>query len=68
MKPIQVSIVHPVQLFNRETSIKGLRFNLIYGNNADLYGIDIGLVNRTSGITKGFQYGLVGLAANSRDA
>ena len=61
-KPIQISLVTPIQIFPPETDIAGLRLNILYGRNASVTGIDIGLVNHTtSGISKGWQYGLVGL-------
>lgn len=58
--PIQLSLFHPVQIFPAETSVKGLRLNLIYGVNHDVVGIDLGLVNRVTGMAKGYQGGLVG--------
>jgi hypothetical protein len=58
-KPIQLSLFDPIQIFDREQSIKGLRLNLIYGLNADVTGIDLGLVNRASGTVKGIQWGFV---------
>ena len=57
------TIVDPIQIFDNETSIKGVRFNLIYGVNKELRGLDVGLINRTSGTTKALQWGpLVGIA------
>jgi hypothetical protein len=61
-KPIQIALWNPAQVFPEDTSIHGLRLNLLYGVNRDMYGIDLGLVNHTTGTVKGYQYGLVGLA------
>jgi hypothetical protein len=62
-KIIQLALFNPVQIFHEDYSIKGLRLNLIYGNNASVTGLDIGLVNRTSGKQSvGVQWGIVGLA------
>ena len=61
-KPVQLALFDPAQVFDRDTSVRGLRLNLIYGYNRELRGLDLGLVNRTSGTTKGLQYGLVGVA------
>lgn len=59
-KPIQISLIAPVQLYPVETSIKGLRINLIYGKNESVAGLDIGLINE-AGSFKGLQYGAVGI-------
>ena len=62
-KIVQVALFNPVQIFPEEDSITGFRLNLLYGNNAGVTGLDIGLVNRTiekKGI--GVQWGLLGLA------
>lgn len=59
-KPVQLSLFTPIQIFPEETSITVFRFNLIYGSNASVTGLDLGLVNRTtSGVSKAFQIGLV---------
>ncbi len=61
-RPIQVSLVTPIQIFSEDVSITGLRLNLLYGRQASVTGIDLGLVNHTtSGVTKGVQWGLVGI-------
>ncbi|MGH2570192.1 MAG: LA_2272 family surface repeat-containing protein [bacterium] len=60
-KPIQIALFDPVQIFDRSMSIKGGRLNVLYGFNADVRGLDIGLANRTSGSVKGFQWGVFGL-------
>jgi hypothetical protein len=61
-RPIQLSLVTPIQIFSEDDSIKGFRLNLLYGRNASIKGVDLGLVNHTtSGISKGWQLGLVGV-------
>ncbi len=61
-KPIQLALFNPVQIFNENTSITGLRISLLYGKNATVKGLDWGLVNHTtSGVSKGVQFGLVGI-------
>ncbi len=59
-KPIQIALWNPVQIFPEETSVMGVRLNILYGVNRNVTGIDIGIGNRTTGDQKGFQYGLVG--------
>lgn len=55
--PLQVSLVYPIQVFPKETKVQGLRLNLLYGVNDAMSGIDLGLVNRTTGTTQGLQLG-----------
>jgi hypothetical protein len=59
VKPINLSLVDPIQIYNRDTAIKGFRFNLIYGNNAGIKGVDIGLANWNTGDLVGLQWGAV---------
>ncbi|MBN1302678.1 MAG: hypothetical protein JW995_15775 [Melioribacteraceae bacterium] len=62
-KPVQISLFNPVQLYDETTSITGLRINLLYGKNTKITGLDFGLVNHTtSGVSKGVQFGVVGIA------
>lgn len=56
--PIQLSLFHPAQIFPKETKVQGLRINLIYGVNDEMTGIDLGVVNKTTGPTQGLQLGL----------
>ena len=56
--PISISFYNPIQIINERDDVKGMRFNLIYGANHDISGIDLGLVNRSYGIQKGFQFGV----------
>lgn len=61
-KPVQLALFNPVQIFDENTSITGLRINIIYGKNAQVSGLDWGLINHmTSGVSKGVQFGLVGI-------
>jgi hypothetical protein len=61
-RPIQLSLVTPIQIFPPEDDITGIRFNLIYGRNTSVTGVDLGLINHcTGGVSKGLQYGLVGI-------
>jgi hypothetical protein len=61
-RPIQLALVTPIQIFPEGNSIGGVRLNLLYGRNASVSGVDLGLVNHTTtGMSKGWQHGLVGL-------
>ena len=62
-RPIQLSLVSPIQIFPENYTITGVRLSLIYGRNASVTGLDWGLVNHTtSGESMGVQFGLVGIA------
>jgi hypothetical protein len=58
-KPINLALFDPVQIFKKDVAIKGFRFNLIYGNNAGMKGLDIGIANWVTGETVGIQWGVI---------
>ncbi len=61
-RPVQLSLLTPVQLFPEGDAITGVRLNLLYGRNAWVHGVDLGLVNHTtSGTSKGVQFGIVSI-------
>lgn len=60
-KPAQFAFFEPWQVFDKDTSIGGFRFNLIYGYNKDVTGLDFGMVNRASGTVSGIQLGAVNI-------
>ncbi len=56
---IQLSLFTPLQIRHEEDSIKYFRFNLLYGRNTSLVGLDLGLVNHlTAGESRSLQFGL----------
>ncbi|MBN1268382.1 MAG: hypothetical protein JXB04_02250 [Kiritimatiellae bacterium] len=57
VRPLQLAIWHPLQMIDDQTSIVGLRLSLVYGENADLTGLDIGLVSLTDGDMRGVGLG-----------
>jgi hypothetical protein len=60
--PIQLSLFSPVQIVPEGKAISVVRLSLLYGKNTSVTGLDWGLVNHcTSGTSKGFQTGLVGM-------
>jgi hypothetical protein len=59
-KAVNLSLFNPIQIFPEDTSVKYFRFSLIYGKNATLTGLDMGLVNHlTAGESKALQLGFV---------
>ena len=61
MTPFQLSLFKPAQIFSPATPVRGIRVNLIYGEQASVWGVDVGSVNRTTSEMLGFQYGVVNL-------
>jgi hypothetical protein len=62
-RPIQLSLVTPVQIYPEEDSISGIRLNLLYGRNSTVRGLDLGFVNHTTtGLSKGVQLGFLNMS------
>jgi hypothetical protein len=62
-KPIQIALFAPVQIFSEECAITGVRWNILYGKNSSVTGLDFGLVNRTTEKKSfGVQFGIMGFA------
>ncbi|MEM7180762.1 MAG: hypothetical protein AAF518_07610 [Spirochaetota bacterium] len=55
--PFQFALVDPLQLFDDDVSVIGLRINLFFGENREVYGLDVGLANfvkyASAGLTTG---------------
>ncbi len=61
-KSISLGLVTPVQIVPKEEGVAGFRLSLIYGQNTNVTGLDLGLINHTtSGTSTGIQWGLVNL-------
>lgn len=58
VRPIQIALYNPIQIVHRDTSIHGLRLNLLYGENYDVVGFDFGVKNNVSHNFSGLQLGL----------
>lgn len=62
-KPIQIALFTPLQIFSEDVSITGVRWNVLYGKNSSVTGLDFGLVNRTTEkMSVGVQFGIMGFA------
>lgn len=60
--PVQIALVAPsLQLVSADSDVSGLRLSL-YGRNANMTGLDIGLIAQTTGDFKGIQWGLAGIS------
>ncbi len=60
--PFQISIFDPVQIVDADVAIHGFRWNIIYGNNASVSGLDIGFFNKVQGDLSGVAFGAVNCA------
>jgi hypothetical protein len=56
--PFQLSLITPVQLVHTDRSICGVRLNLLYGSNREVWGLDAGAVNK-AGNFSGIELGLL---------
>jgi len=63
-RPIQLSLVPSVQLFDRSTDVAGLRLAIV-GENRNVTGIDVGFGLLTKGDFAGVSWGLVNLVDGS---
>jgi hypothetical protein len=61
VSPFQLALVSPVQLVSPATSVSGLRLSLIYGENHDVTGLDLGIAGHTTGNFAGVQFSAVSL-------
>ena len=43
----QLALYSPAQVFKKETAVKGLRVNILFGKNDSVSGLDIGLFSRS---------------------
>ena len=59
-EPFQIALWTPIAARPDDVGITIFRFNLIYGRNVYVKGLDLGLANHcTGGVTKAWQVGLV---------
>ena len=63
-KPVNLALVTPIQIFPAEQAIGGVRLNVIYGRNAALAGLDVGIANHIVGEGKGVQLGAVNISGS----
>jgi hypothetical protein len=57
--PVQIGIWEPIQIFDRDYSIVGIRLNPLRGTNRSVMGVDVGIWNQVEDDSWGFQLGLV---------
>lgn len=55
--PLQLSFYAPLQIAPEDSDVYGLRLALPYGVNHNVYGLDVGIWNVTTGVQFGLQLG-----------
>jgi hypothetical protein len=63
--PLQLAIVSPIQMVNPNTSITGLRLDIISGENVNVYGIDMGIINKVNRTMAGIEIGAINFTGNT---
>jgi hypothetical protein len=63
--PVQLALFDPVQIVKSDQSVGILRIDLIYGKNAGVTGLDVGLINHTTGDEGGLGYGVANIVQGS---
>ena len=60
--PVMVSLVTPVQAPYSSYDVKGFRLSLLYGDCQDFTGLDVGVIDHTSGDFTGLAIGGINIA------
>lgn len=63
--PIQLALFDPAQIVKNDQSVGILRIDLIYGKNVNVTGLEVGLINHTTGNQGGFTYGVASVVQGS---
>jgi hypothetical protein len=63
--PIQLALFAPAQIVPADQPVGGFRFDLLYGKNSGMTGVDWGLVNHTTGTELAWQAGAVNYVEKS---
>jgi hypothetical protein len=61
IKPFNLALLPQAQVFDPTHAIHGVRLGL-WSSNANVQGIDVGIMNTTTGHLTGFQWGFLGMA------
>jgi hypothetical protein len=64
-QPFQLALFDPAQIIKNDKGVSAVRIDLIYGKNARMSGLDIGIVNWTTGDETALQWGAIGYVQGS---
>lgn len=62
--PLQIGLYPTLQIIHFEESVVGVRLNLI-GDNRNMTGLDVGIINQTDEKFRGVQFGVVNLCVGN---
>jgi len=57
--PLQISLFPVAEIFPADWTVTGLSFNVIYGEQSEVFGFDVGIFNNVTTRLTGLQAGLV---------
>ena len=63
--PFQLALFNPAQIVKEDQSVGILRIDLLYGKNVNVSGLDVGLINHTTGNQAGLSYGIASIVQGS---
>ena len=58
-KAVNLALISPIALVKPEDSVSAFRFSLLYGKNASVKIVDLGLVNHTTTLSHALQMGFI---------
>lgn len=57
--PINISLFPPIAIAKPEDAVTAFRWDILYGKNTSVQYVDLGLVNQTTTLSSGLQWGFV---------
>jgi hypothetical protein len=65
--PLQIALFPVAQIFRPDVPVRGIRLNLLYGDQQDVAGLDAGFINDVSERVSGLGVGVVNLSRGDAD-
>lgn len=57
--PVNISLFPPIALVKPDEGVSAFRWNILYGKNTSVKVVDLGLINQTTTLSNGLQWGFV---------
>ena len=61
-EPVQISLAPPAQFAPQDVPVRGLRLNVVYGVQQEVFGLDVGLFNEVGENLSGIGVGILNIA------
>jgi len=58
-KPVNLSLLTPISLVKPTEGVSSVRIDFIYGKNTSVKVVDLGLINHTTTLSSGLQWGFI---------